>query len=347
MITGETLPDCGYEALSVDPLEMQRPMHAADNDAYHRYIAMHKVIVGQKGASLLLGLVPQLEGTQTPGHLVAAGWAATEAALILGSSDGAVSELLLGVARGAWTKAIAHQRWINAQDDHPLADQGLEFRSAVDIAFLPLFSELATGQARNRTLRGVYADVLNIAQAAGVRAHLAEASGTKRMIGELRGVRHEMNGLLAYNRRRSGEWFMIPALSRADNGIYHREQTHDMMAIHQSNRSIVNVVPIEMKAHASKPQRRRYASLLIRGKMHLSIPGKEHPEQVLEALTADYEGTATKADKVLVQNASQKVYRMVGDYLRGEPREERVGRHGPVWFRDKSHVTKRHPGLAT
>lgn len=347
MITGETLPEAGFDSLFVPPEEMQRPIHDQDNEAFNSYIAIHKVFVGRHGANVLLGLLPQLQATQTPDHLMAAGWAAAEAGLILGAQDQEISGDLFDTAHNAWLRATAHQRWINLQEDHPLVDFGLEFRSAVDIAFLPVFRELSLGMIQNRTLRSVYTDVLNIAQVAGVRAHLAEQTEETKAVGEMRGVRYEINGLLGYNRKRSGEWFAVPALSRSDSGVYHSDQTHDMVVIHHNRGEITRVVPVEMKSYASRRQRARYSSLLVRSKLHLALPGREHPEQVLAALTADYEDRATEVDKELVAKVSQTLYDMVGSYLRGEPRNEPVGRHGPAWFRDKRHVTRRHPGLAT
>lgn len=347
MYTGETLPENGFESLFVAPEEMLRPIHQADSEAFSRYLAIHKIFVGRHGANLLLSLLPQLQATETPDHLVAAGWAAAEAGLILGDQDQQASDELMQTAQNAWLRAIAHQRWINLQDKHPLIDHALEYRSATDIAFLPVFSELSRGQVQNRTLRTVYDDVLNIAQQAGVRARLASGAGDIRAIGELRGVGYEINGLLAYNRMRSGQWFAIPAMSRADSGVYHGDQTHDMVVIHNDNGRIIQAVPIEMKGYATRKQRARYSSLLVRSKLHLGLPNRQHPEQLLSALTAEQEGTSTEKDLELLTKATQTLYDMVGDYLRGEPRQEPVGRHGPAWFRHKDRVTRRHPGLAT
>lgn len=347
MISGVEVPQTGFDALFVPPEEIVRPIQDIEEQALDSYLLMHKVFVGRHGAKFLLGLIPQLQTTQTPEHLVAAGWAATEAGLVLGPQDKELSDGLFDTALNAWQQAISHQRWANLEEEHPLADQGLEYRTAVDIAFLPVFRELAQGQIQKRTLRSVYLDVLNVAQLATVRANLADTAGTQREVGELMGVRHEMNGILAYNRLRSGEWFIVPALSRADSGVYHRDQTHDMVAIHHSKGQIINVVPIEMKSKIKWSQRARYASLIVRGRMHLGYSGRHRPEEVLEALTADFEGTATKAELVHARHASKKMYSMVGDYLRGNPRDHVTARSRPTWFRHLDHVVHRHTGTAT
>lgn len=345
MTAGENGPQTGFEALSVPPLEVLRGLEGAGSQAFNRYIAIHKVFVGQHGASQLVGLSSQLQDTDTPDHLVAAGWAATEAALILGRQDDVLGDQLLHIAGGAWLRAIAHQRWINAQDKHPLADHTVQFRSATDIAFLPIFHELIGGGVQNRTLRTVFGDVLNIAQLGGVMANLAVAEGRMDVAGVLRGFGYEINAILAYNRRRSGQWFALPASSRADSGVYHREQTHDIVVVHHRQGAIIDAVPIEMKGTASRRQRARYLSLLIRSKLHLSLPGQHHPEQILAAITADYEGNASVEELALVTKVSQTIYNMVGDYLRGQPHDNMSGVRSVTTFREKGRVIQRYSGL--
>lgn len=347
MTVGVDVPQTGFDALSIQPQEMTLGLQPEEQEAFRRYILMHKVFVGECGAHHLLGLHPQLSGGDVPTYLVAGGWAAAEAAVILGGNDKETGEQLLGIAQDAWLRAIAHQKWINIQERHPLEDAALAYRTANDIAFLPVFSEIIRGGVQNRTLAAVFADVLNIAQMADVNTQLAFKEGDVRVAGDLRGFSYETNGLLAYNRRRSGKWIAIPALSRADNGIYHPEQTHDLVVIRQHQGEIVNAVPIEVKATATKQQRRRYLSLLIRSKLHLSLPGRHEPGQVLEAITADYEGTATKEQRAIVTKASETIYDMVGDYLKGQPRHDVASPRSVVRFRDKHLVTRRYPGLHT
>lgn len=336
----------GYEALSVPAMEAGPLLEPAVNEAYNRYIAIHKVFVGQRGAAQLIQLAGQLHDTATPDHLIAAGWAVTEASLVLGSQDHESGQKLLDIACDAWLRAIAHQRWINAQEGHPLSDYSLEFRAARDIAFLPVFHEIVGGGVRKSTLKSVFEDVLNIAQLNAVRGHLAWTEGRVSAATDHGGFGYESNALLAYNRRLSGQWFALPASSRADNGIYHREQTHDVIVVHQERGQIVSATPVEIKATASLRQRKRYASLLIRGKMHLAAPGNHRPEEVLEAITADYEGNATDSQRRLIVDISRRVHKMVGDYLEGVPRTDVASARSVTEFRDTGVVARRHPGLA-
>lgn len=323
---------------------MDRGLLEADNRAFNRYIAMHKVIVGSRGANQLLGLSAELVDTAAPHHLAAAGWAAAEAAVILGNEANQPGEQLIGIARDTWLRAIAHQRWINSKDDHPLTDYAFAFRAATDLAFLPVLTELADGAVQKKTLRGVFEDVLRIAQLGGVQASLAYEAGDINAATELRGYGYEVNGILAYNRRRSGTWFSMPSSSRADSGVYHREQTHDLVVIHLDQGKIIDAVPIEMKSTASRRQRSRYHALLIRSKLHLALPGRYHPQEVLDAITADYEGDASQQQTDLVTKVSDTIYDMVGHYLAGQPKERAPAR-SVTRFRDKAHVLSRYPGL--
>src|SRR5690606_18466141 len=99
------------------------------NEAFNHYIAMHKVFVGRQGAARLVALCTELQDTMTPDHLVAAGWAAAEAGLVLGRDDRETGERLFGTAQDAWQRAIGYQKWVNQQGDHPLTDYALPFRS--------------------------------------------------------------------------------------------------------------------------------------------------------------------------------------------------------------------------
>lgn len=343
MSSPEVVPLTGFDALSVPPQVMERGLLEADNLAFNRYIAMHKVFVGQRGAGQLLDLSAQLVDTATPHHLSAAGWAAAEAALILGNEGEQPGGQLLGIANDAWLRAIAHQRWINGQEDHPLADHAFEFRAATDIAFMPVFHELTEGRVQRRTLKNVFEDLLRIAQLGNVRANLSYKEDENAAT-DLRGFGYEVNGILAYNRRCSGQWFAMPSSSRADSGVYHREQTHDLVVVHLDQGKIIDAVPIEMKGTASKRQRSRYHALLIRSKLHLSLPGQHHPGEVLDAITADYQGEATDRQSALVTKVSTTIYDMVGKYLGGRPRQESPKRT-VTQFRDNGRVTSSYPGL--
>ncbi|TXG78080.1 hypothetical protein E6P97_00410 [Patescibacteria group bacterium] len=339
--------ETGFEVLSTAvPEEPANCLMPAHNEAFNQYIAMHKVLVGRQGAARLVALCTELQDTTTPDHLVAAGWAAAEAAVILGKGEPDAGAHLLGVARESWSRAISHQLWINAQEAHPLADYALPFRSAQDIATLPVLEDISTGQVRKTTLRGSFEDYLNIAQLNAVQLRLANAEGQQDAVSEHAGFGYEANAILAYNRRLSGQWFALPATARSDSGVYHREQTHDVIVIHQERGRIAQIIPVEIKATASTKQRRRYAPLLVRAKMHLSLPGRHLPEQVLEAITAEYEGVATLEQEELAYTVGGKIYKMVGDYLRGERRADIASLRTVTRFHDKGPVIRRHAGLS-
>lgn len=336
----------GFDVLFERPLEVSRGLENESNGVFNRYIAMHKIIVGQRGARQLVDISTALVDTDTPDHLVAAGWAATEAALVLGRSDEEAKEQLTRIAKKSWVRAVQYQRWINGQPMHPLNDTALIYRAATNIAFLPVYEELINGGVRRSTLNAVNKDVLNIAQIAGAHGWVASRDQDIEAVSGLRGVGYELNGILAYNYRSNGRWFAMPAIARADSGVYHPEQTHDLLVVRQDNDGITDAIPIEMKATASRRQRARYASLLVRAKLHMALPGKHHPDQVLDAITAEYEDTADSRQHQLFLKASQTIFNMVGAYLEGEPRRNIASQRGAVQFRHNDVVRRRFPGLS-
>ena len=336
----------GYEVLLSPPAD--NPTIALDDDhnaAYDRYLSMHKVLVGRRVAGQLLELCAELQDATTPDHLVAAGWAATEAALVLGQTDDELREGFLNTALGSWKTAISYQKWINAQPGHWLADAALPFRTAQDIAVLPIFTDILSGGVKNKTVRNVFEDCLNIAQMNGVQSHLAHTEGDLQALREHNGYGYEANALLAVNRRLSGRWFALPASARSDSGVYHGEQTHDIIVVHQERGKILGITPIEVKGTVARRHKQRYKSLLVRGKMHLAGPGKHKPESTLGAIAAVYEGVASAEETALADQVTRRMMSMVSDYRRGARLGGVASPRSATAFRDNSRVVRLHPGL--
>lgn len=311
---------------------------------YEDYLKMHKVIVGHEGADKLLDVYEALEQHDTPRTLSVAGWAAVEAALI--RTDLSKDERLDLLVKGSdcWRRAIDRQRSFNAGEADCLIEDSYPYRMALDLACLPLFEGVINGTVLPETRREVFRDCLKIAEHSDMLLQLARQEGNTDAIADFAGLGYEVNGLLAFNMRCASGWFITPSWARSDTGYYHEQQTHDLLVFHHRNGRILNLTPVEIKSKTSQRDKARYESLLVRGKMHLSVPGLYTSNYTLAAIQAVYEKRGSKLDHQIVKAVSDRFVTMVRDYCAGDPVGHIVTR-SVTRFRDKQQVVDNHPGL--
>jgi hypothetical protein len=324
----------------------------APNQAYERYLKMHKVFVGKSGAEYLETIHQDLKSEFMPRYLCAAGWAGVEAAIVHKQWPTQRRLNLLASGEDCWERAIAKQQYFNTLDSdmYPhLIESSAPYRMAIDVAVLPLLRGLILGYVDKQTCQEVFADCLAIAQANNIQMRLATQAGDIEAQNDHLGFAHECNAMLALNRMYSSGWFAIPAMARSDTGYYHPEQTHDLLVIRRKEGEIQNVLPVEIKAFASLKDRNRYLALLVRGKMHLCIDGQGNhlPDTTLHAITAVHEGTATKKETQIAATISQRFMNMLNDYYAGESLGNATAGGEFTEFHDKTLVAERHPGLGT
>ena len=343
----------GYGALTLKKAQAcPESFSFAPNQAYERYLKMHKVFVGKSGAEYLETIHQDLKGEFMPRYLCAAGWAGVEAAIVHKQWPTQRRLDLLAAGEDCWERAITNQQHFNTFDSemYPhLIEPSAPYRMATDVAVMPLLRGLVLGYVDQQTCQEVFADCLAIAQANNVQMRLAAQAGDIEAHNDHLGFAHECNAMLALNRMYSSGWFAIPAMARSDTGYYHPEQTHDLLVIRRKEGEIQNVLPVEIKAFASLRDRNRYLALLVRGKMHLCIEGQGNhlPDTTLHAITAVHEGTATKKDTQIATTISQRFMQMLNDYYAGESLETTPAGGKFTEFHDKTLVAERHPGLGT
>lgn len=340
-------PASGYEKL-MQPLDpAANPQTSfSPNPNYERYLRMHKVFVGAKGASQLEDIYGSLSRESTPRYVATAGWAAVEAALV--QEDKPTSERLALLRGGAecWEQALRTQQQFNNLGANHLTEFAFPYRLALDLAVMPLFEDIVNGNVRPETTQRVFDDCLNIAQANIVQIRLAKKAGDIEGLSEHLGFAYECNAVLAFNQLQSQTWFAIPSMTRSDTGYHHRSQTHDLLVVHQKWGELKSMVPVEIKATVGRRECERYQALLVRGKMHLAVEGMYRPEQTLEAITACHEGRPSKKDTEIAANVSNRFSDMVRDYYAGEVLGSLATTRSSTSFRDNSLVAARHPGLS-
>ncbi len=320
------------------------------NVHYGQYIKMHKVFVGSKTAGYLEDTHARLRNEFLPHYLSAAGWAAAEAALVHTARPEDERLQLFAEAKNRWREALINQRIINQSyegESQEVVDHAYPYRIALDLAVAPLIEGIIRGDVSEEACRNAFQDCLNVAEANIVQLKLAADAGNVEAIGQHYGFAYECNALLALNRNQSSTWFAIPSIARADTGHHHRQQTHDLLVVHQRWGTIINATPVEIKSRASRRDRLRYKALLVRGKMHLSDTGHTDPDRTLQAIAAVYSGQATQLEQDIANKVTHTFMAMIRDYRAGEFLGGVATRRSATDFHDNRLVAARHPGLAT
>ena len=310
--------------------------------AYDKYLSIHKVLVGESGAKELLALADDMSQSALPKHLDAAGSAYCEAALALHGETATNRIALAEQAVQCWERSLLTSQVIaeNESVDILYGDSD-QFRTALNIAYAPLLISMMLGNVTRETMKRTTADTLAIAQTSAVQKNLARQRNSRLAADDHVGLLHECNALLTLLHFKDPKYVPAPSFERADNGIYHRRQSHDIMIFHQHYGDIKKIVPIEVKATASKSDRARYKALLVRGKMHLISNHGFDPVETLDAFTNTFHGTATQKDAQLTDFASANMKELLRLYKRGKTNTA-IKTTSPTKFHDPTYVADRY-----
>jgi hypothetical protein len=316
-----------------------------ENPAYAAYMKMNKVLVGVSGARQLEEVYSSLRDEVAPRFLTVAGWAAAEIALVRTDMDEDFRLSYLDAAVDTWIRSLDREIEINPCLPRNKVEPANAYRTALAVAIVPLLQDFVRGDVRKRTCEQVFETSLEVAKANAQRMRQLREADMYEGVRDHSGFGYECNALLAFNRMLSQTWFAIPAIARADTGYHHRNQTHDLMVVHQKYGLLKTVTPVEIKAKAGKKDRRRYRALLVEGKMHLSVDANMGHEHTLDAITAVHEGTADEADEQIADSVTECFKSMVRDYYAGDVLGELAGRRTVTTFHDSSRVFE-HLGVA-
>ena len=288
------------------------------NEAYHKYLQMHKVFVGESGARKLVEIGDQLSGEELPHYLDAAGWAYAEAGLVL-AKESAVSRVeLIKAAEECWKQSLQNQQYL-LDDRAPggLYEETGGHRTAMNLAYAPLMKAVAVGNVTTGVRERTFADNLAITQLNNLQLRFATKEHDRDAVAAHVGFAHEANAMLTLLGLNDPRYIPLPSSARADTGYYHQNQTHDITVINQHWGDIKKVIPLEIKAKASARDRERYKALIVRGKMHLSVAGSNDPTRTTEAFSNVYNDIATPEDVHIVDHASSTVLNLLKLYQRG------------------------------
>jgi hypothetical protein len=285
--------------------------------AYDDYLQLEKSLISPQNVQVLYGLYESLKNQEVPRYLEVAGWAAAEIGLMDTSKRAVERKQRLDQAVDCWQRALQAQRSINAKYDNPIVEYSRPTRLALDIAIVPLLRGVVDGDVTERTCKNVFERCLEIAKYNRMQRDNAYAAGEMGAMQDYDGLGHELNFILAMNRRFSSSRFVIPSSARSDAGQYRMQQTHDLVAIHQQWGVIRSAIPIEIKGRTSNGDRKRYRALLVRARTHLSL-NSATPGAVLEAIDAAYHNPEDKPSVVMADAITKQTVDMVRDYYAGE-----------------------------
>jgi hypothetical protein len=348
----------GYDALTTrdqlpiadEVLEPYLIPHAyaryLENDAYNKYLHMHKVLVRTGGAEQLIGIGQLLEQEKIPRYLDAAGWAYAEAAMTNHTTTVEAVGLVIK-AEELWEQALSGYRYL-AKGDHAewfTEDSSEPYRLALNLAYAPVLKSILVGNVTQSVRERAFADTLAIAQLAGIHLELAKKEGSKFVVSDYSGFIHECNALLALLYLNDPRYIPMPSSARADTGYYHREQTHDIVVINQHWGQIKKIIPIEVKAAASLSDRQRYKALILRGKMHLAVTGMlgcHDARNTLDAFASVFEHTKDKLAQQKVDHAATTVQKLLRLYQQGMDVDS-VAVNSLTQFRETNVVEAAYP----
>lgn len=347
MLNGGVLP--GYDSLVTSRLSAieYEPRSFSPSAAYDTYFRIHKVLVGEKGGQQLEGIAEALSSEWLPKYLTVAGWAYAEAALVQPNKPAVERMHMVDTAKMRWEEALTTQEQINQGSSQEwLREEIGSYRLALNLAYIPLLQGIVLGNITDKMLEQTFADTLAITQASIVERGLAEKEGDGDTAAAHKGFEYENNTLLTLLYMNDPRHIPLPSTSRGGSGYDYPEQTHDIVVINQHWGDILKVVPTEVKSKTSPRDLRRYNSLLVRGKMHLSLPGKYLPEDTTEAFREMYEEEPSALSRQIVTHATSTVKEMLQLYQKGQRIPTQGKATGVTRFHERNGLAERYGEVA-
>lgn len=337
----------GFDRLrQIELTRADNPLVFSPNPAFDDYLKMPKAIAAPEAVPELIQIAESLEKDAIPQYLVAAGSAYYEAALTQDQASTTDRMHLLDRAETSWTRALEIQ--LGHIESSPwTVDVADPYRTALDLARLPLMRGLVAGDITQNIRQDVRQETLAIAAANNVRGKLAHIEGDSETACSHVGFGHELNFLIAMDSLETPSYISTASLARSGSGHYHPNHTHDLMLIQQRWGRVIDIVPVEIKAKAGRTARNRYSALLIRGKMHLTYNvGYHEPETMRRAFAAVHVGTPTKEEARATRGIRANLLEMIHLYKSGEVLGNVATGKSLLRFRNPAALHDKHPEIA-
>lgn len=119
------------------------------------------------------------------------------------------------------------------------------------------------------------------------------------------------------------------------------------MLIQQKWGKVIDILPVEIKAKATRQTKNRFSALLIRGKMHLTYNvGLHEPENVRRAFSGLHLGVPTREELHAVKEIRTTVLDMVHLYRSGEVLGSVATNRSLLRFRNPAALYEEYPEIA-
>ncbi len=309
-------------------------------ELFKQYYRTQKVLPGESSAAALEQLHDLLFEVPYADYKNVAGWAAAEAALIAVNATSIDRVELLNQAEVCWRDELSlRENELRTTAENEYTEDVQIYRAALNLAYIPLMKSIVVGDVTQSVRERVFADILAVADLAGVQRSLSFKIDPGRSTDFL-GFEHECNAHLALLHMNDPQYVPLPSTARGGSGTDHPEQTHDIVVLNQRWGTLLKATPIEIKAKASMRDLKRYNALIVRGKMHLSIGGYYMPEHTRRAFSHFYQGIDTAQDAHTVFTVTDRLKRILKEYSKGK---KVMDTDSKTIFRSKSELEKVYP----
>lgn len=317
----ETAPRTEFDfTMRPDTTDRLQPAGFFDEPAYLRYMQMEKRFADPGSTDDLLAIHDDLIEKSGVEYLSVAGWASAEAALIARNRPYQTRLLFLAQASEAWNKAVQMQHAHNVRnglenDSHNARSTRLRLAKA----FVPMMQDMVRGDITKQTRSQLYDDMLFLAATNASVIQDMEQQGRADEIGEHIGLAHELNAMLAVNRLQSPTLIAMPAIARADNGRFHKEETHDIELLHLQWGDIMGVTTLESKARPREKHYRRYTAAIIDGRIHLFKKDSTSPIDTVVLFLEERDGLLKPSESRELEKMTDTIVHLARHQLSDEP----------------------------
>lgn len=341
MWASDTLSTIRSECSSSASEQEARVFHP--NRAYDTYHSLPKAFGEVADNQLLVELGENMQDEQLPNYLDAAAWSFAEAGMM--SDESAAERMrMLEKAEDCWIKALREQERINQTDRMDwLREDTASYRIALNLACLPVMKAVVAGNVTPLTRSRTIDDILSIAQTSALQTRLAAKANDINSLGEHIGFQYECNAILSVMMLDGYNRIALPSSARAGAGYDYPEHTHDVMVVLHHWGDIRRITPVEVKSASTQRDLKRYQALIVRGKMHLSVPGKFPPEHTTNAFANIHHGVGTGADQEITKHAAETMRDLLFHYHQGGS----LAKAGKMTFRDRSKLAEIRPEYRT
>lgn len=315
------------------------------NDTFHRYLKMHKVAPGTSGLKIIRSIGDELKDEYMPTLKDAAAWAYAESGMFDTSLSTVERVDLVTKAEELWTLAVKREIGLQTSEYGQYFDEpDSPYRLALPLAYAPLMKSIIVGNVTAEVRQQALRDTVSMASEVSSEIERYENAGIISSKNMFVGLSHELNALSTFLYLDDPRYIPMPSTSRADTGYYHRAQTHDIMIINQHWGTVKKIIPIEIKAKARMRDRRRYKSLIIRGKMHLAT-SPENDSETTTAYVNMLNGVATVADIVDIERIATETREMLRLYQQGSTATE-LALRSLTRFQQSKNLERAYPEIA-